>query len=333
MTLQPMMIGVGGLSFAIFILGYMTPSIDKSDELPEIRPAIALSDAPFVLRDGRQAVVDVMKIPFEPKTASLSEEAQEPLQDLLDRKARGCVLSAQVVGAASELETAPQPVVDAHLLALERAGAIAAFVNNNGVPATALASLWTVDNGLQVPHSVLWVFSSSNESPCVPPTTSFETVEVPAGSATVTGTEQVMIVNLPMQRPHRERSTDVGQATANLPSAASASVGELVLTFADNSSYLDDQAIMRLRRFAGSLGSACTVILKATVAGGANAHYASWLAERRMARVADQLAELATIEGHVFVPDDARRQVVVTISDGPSCSVAQEMNSTMNSRL
>jgi hypothetical protein len=145
--------------------------------------------------------------------------------------------------------------------------------------------------------------------------------------------KQAMIVNLPMQRPQRARSADAGQATADPPPVPSASVRELALTFADNSSYLDAQDLTRLQQFAGSLGPACAVTLKATVAGGADAHYASWLAERRMARVADQLSELATVENHVLVPNDASRRVVVAISDESSCPAAQKATSAMNARL
>ena len=333
MTLREIMVGVGGLSFAILVLGYVSAPADENGATRESRTTIALAGVPFVLRDGRQAVADVLQVAFEPQAVTLSEEAQRPLQELLSQMARGCVLSAQVVGAASEFETAPRPVVAAHLLALERADAIAQLARDSGVPTTAVASLWTVDSGLQVPHSILWVFSSSSEAACVDSTASFETVDVPAEPIASAGTTQAMIVNLPMQRPQRDRSADAGQATADLPPAAPASAGELVLTFADNSSYLDNQAIARLRRFAGSLGPACAVTLEATVAGGADAHYASWLAERRMARVANQLSELATIENHVLVRDDASRRVVVAISDPSACTAAQETTSAMNARL
>lgn len=333
MALREMMAGVVGLSFAILILGYVSAPADENGATRESRTTVALTGAPFVLRDGRQAVADVVQVAFEPKSVSLSEEAQELLQEMLSRMAHGCVLSAQVVGAASELETAPRPVVDAHLLALERAEAIAQLARDSSVPATAVASLWTVDRGLQVPHSILWVFSSSSGSACVEPTTSFEAVDVTAEPAADAGTAHAMIVNLPMQRPQRDRSADARQATAGLPPTAPASVGELALTFADNSSYLDDQAIIRLRRFAGSLGPACAVTLEATVAGGADAHYASWLAERRMARVADQLRELVTVESHVLVRDDASRRVLVAISDESACTAAQKTTSAMNARL
>lgn len=333
MTLREMLFGVGGLSVVVLVLGYVAAPTDENGGARENQTTVALTGAPFVLRDGRQAVADVVQIAFEPQSVSLSEEAQEPLQELLSRMAHGCVFSAQVVGAASEYETAPRPVVDAHLLALERADAIARFARDSGVPATTVASLWTVDSGLKVPPSILWVFSSNSESACVEPTTSFATVDVPAEPAAGAGTAQAMIVNPPMQRPQRDRSAGDGQAMADPASAAPASVGELVLTFADNSSYLDDQAIARLRRFAGSLGAACAVTLKATVAGGVDAHYAAWLAERRMTRVADQLNELVTIEDHVLLQDDASRRVVVAISNQSACTAAQETTSAMNAQL
>jgi hypothetical protein len=328
-----MMVGVSGLSIAILVVGYVSAPADEADAARESQTTVALTGAPFVLRDGQQAVVDVVQIAFEPKAVSLSQEAQEPLQELLDRKARGCILSAQVVGAASKFETAPQPVVDAHLLALQRAGTIAQLASDSGVPKTAVASLWTVDSGLQVPHSVLWVFSSSNGSACVAPTVSSETVDVSVKPDANPDTEQAMIVNLPIQRPQPAPSADDGQTTSDPPSVPSASVRELALTFADNSSYLDAQELARLQQFASSLGPACAVTLKATVAGGADAHYASWLAERRMARVADQLSELATVANYVLVRNDASRRVVVAISDESGCPAAQKTTSAMNARL
>ena len=329
MTLREIMVGVGGLSFAILVLGYVSAPADENGATRESRTTIALAGVPFVLRDGRQAVADVVQVAFDPQAVSLSEEAQEPLQELFSQMARGCVLSAQVVGAASEFETAPRPVVAAHLLALERADAIAQLARDSGVPATAVASLWTVDSGLQVPHSVLWVFSSTSGSACTEPSTSFELAAVPVKLATDAGPAGGMILNAPMPRPQRDRPAPVGQATAEVPPAAPVSMTELAVTFADNSSYLGDQDITRLRRFARSLGSACRVTLRATAAGGSDAHYGAWLAERRIARVADHLSELVTVENHVLVSGDTSRRVLVAISDESACVGGQETTSAM----
>lgn len=332
MTLREIMVGVGGLSFAILVLGYVSAPADENGATRESRTTIALAGVPFVLRDGRQAVADVLQVAFEPQAVTLSEEAQRPLQELLSQMARGCVLSAQVVGAASEFETAPRPVVAAHLLALERADAIAQLARDSGVPTTAVASLWTVDRGLQVPHSVLWVFSSTSISACTETSTSSELAAVPVEAAPGAGLADEMVANPPMPRPQRDRPAPAGQAATEVPPAASVGVTELALTFADNSSYLGDQDIARLRRFARSLGSACMVTLRATVAGGTDAHYAAWLAERRIARVADHLSELVTVENHVLVRDDASRRVRVAVSDKSACAGGQETTSAMIAR-
>jgi outer membrane protein OmpA-like peptidoglycan-associated protein len=169
MKLPKILIGVGGLSVAVLALWPDPAPPEDAASVHEGRTSVALASTPLVLRDGQLAIADVVRMAFEPQSTVLPEDAQAPLQELLDRIADGCILSAQVVGAASEFETAPRPAIDAHLLALQRADAIAALVRNSGVPARVVSSLWTVDTGQRVPDSILWVFSSSSKSACVQP--------------------------------------------------------------------------------------------------------------------------------------------------------------------
>jgi hypothetical protein len=201
MKLPKALIGVGGLSFAVFAFWSVLAPAEDGAAAHAGRTSIALADTPLVLRDGRQAVADVVRVAFEPQAIDLPGEAQAPLHEVLNRMTDGCILSVQVVGAASEYETAPRPVVDAHLLALKRADAIARLVRSSGVPATAVASLWTVDSGQRVPDSILWVFSSSSRSACVEPTLPFELSAVPAESVTSSSPSSALIINPPTPRP------------------------------------------------------------------------------------------------------------------------------------
>jgi hypothetical protein len=329
MKLPKALIGVGGLSFAVFAFWSVLAPAEDGQTAPESRTAIALADTPFVLRDGRKTVANVMRVAFEPQAIDLSQDAQEPLREVLDGIADGCILSAQVVGAASEHETAPRPLVFAHLLALERADAIAQLVRDSGVPTTVVAKLWTVESGPRIPDSVLWVFSSSSRSACVEPTASFELAAVPPDGVTSVGPASALIAQPPVPRPQRDPSAPEGGAAGDLSPAASMAVAELALTFADNSSYLGASEIARLQRFASRLPSTCGLLLRATVAGGTNADYAAWLAERRMARVAEHLNGVATIAGREYLPDDGSRQVLIAAAPDASCSGATETTTAM----
>jgi hypothetical protein len=333
MKLPKVLIGVGGVSLTIFALWSVLAPAGDADAPHQRRTTIALADTPLVLRDGRQAVADVVRVAFEPQAVSLSEDAQEPLQEVLRRMADGCILSAQIVGAASEYETAPRPVIDAHLLALERADAIAQLVRKSGVPASAVASLWTVDSVQRVPDSVLWVFSSSGKTACVEPTPSFDLAAVPVDPIASAGPASALSVNPPTPRPQRDQPATDAAATADVQPAPSAAVAELVLTFDDNSSYLGESVIAKLLRFARRLPPDCGVLLRATVAGGADANYAAWLAERRMARVAEHLSGVAMVTSRIYVQNDASRQVLIAGSSKTGCVGATETASATSMRF
>jgi hypothetical protein len=333
MKLPKVLIGVGGLSVAVLALWPDPAPPEDAAPAHEGGTSIALASTPLVLGDGRLAVAAVVRIAFEPQSVDLPEDAQAPLHEVLDRIAGGCIFSAQVVGAASEFETAPRPVIDAHLLALQRADAIARLVRSSGVPATAVVSLWTVDIEQRVPDSILWVFSSSSRSVCVEPTLPVELSAVPADSVSSSTPASALIVNPPTPRPQRDQSAPEATTATDVLSTASATVPELALTFADNSSYLGESEIARLLRFANHLPPGCSVLLRATVAGGADAQYAAWLAERRMARVAERLEGVATVTSRVYVQNDASRQVVIAVASEAGCVGATEMASAMSMRF
>ena len=63
MALREMMVGVGGLSIAILVLGYVAAPADENGAPRESRTTVVLTGAPFVLRDGRQAVVRPLEAP------------------------------------------------------------------------------------------------------------------------------------------------------------------------------------------------------------------------------------------------------------------------------
>jgi hypothetical protein len=328
MKLTKVLVSIGGFSItAIAFWSALAPAADSSAAHGN-RTQLALASTPFVLRDGRQAVANVVQVGFEPQSVSLTGGSRDPLRELLSRLADGCLLSAQIVGAASEYETAPRPAVDAHLLALERADAIATIVRDSGIPGTAVASVWTVDSGRRVPDSVLWLFSSNSRTACDEPMPPVEHAAVPAASANSPRPADALIVAPPMPRPHQDRRAQEGQEPIELPAPESRPVAELALTFADNSSFLDDSEFARLRRFASNLPSTCKVVLQATVAGGAEAHYAAWLAERRIARITQYLGQMVTIENHTFLQNDGSRKVMVTISDEPTCASTSKLASS-----
>ncbi len=293
------------------------------------RAEVTLASAPLILRDGREARANVLHIAFAPGAASLSAATRESMERLLEPVDSSCVLSAQVVGIASERETAPRPVVDAHLLARDRADGVARLIQERGVPAGDVASVWTVESSAQAPRTAVWLFLDGDTPVCAEPLQPMVIVaDAPASPAPMpvlaSAGAGAPEIRMPiMRRPsHLKLPPSPEQGAA--PAAGAATGERFTLTFADNSSYLSKGDAARLQDFARSLDRPCRLVLTATVAGGdVDTDYAAWLAQRRLERVAAMLRDLVA-EGlqleYLLQPADARRQVSLTVPAGERCS-------------
>lgn len=295
----------------------------------ENRAEVTLASAPLILRDGREARASVLHVAFAPSSASLPAATRQAMERLLHPIDGSCVLSAQVVGVASERETAPRPVVDAHVLARDRADGIARLIRDRGVPEGDVASVWTVESGAQSPRTAVWLFLDGDMPACAEPLQPMMiAAEAPAQPAPIpvlarAGADAPEIQMPIMRRPaHLPLRPSPEQQVS--PAVGTAADERLTLTFADNSSYLSTSDAARLQEFARGLDRPCRLVLTATVAGGnVDTDYAAWLAQRRLERVAEMLRDLVA-EGlqleYLLRPADARRQVSLTVPSGERCS-------------
>lgn len=303
----------------------------------EERPVqIALADTPLVLRDGREADANVVRVAFAPNSASMTTETRSQLQELLGQLEPSCVLSVQIVGAASEIETAPRMAIDTHLLARERADNVASLARDSGVPPAVLASIWSVDQQVAQPRTAIWMFLDKSGPSCA--TKSLNLRSVPASddlppTAALTVAHQPAFAK-PFARPTRSFSEDRRQPNPE-PGAPEAAFS---VSFADNSSYLSDLETTKLRTFANTLDRTCRFTLTATVAGGddVDTQYAAWLAERRLKRVAELLSELLPQDlqiEYLLAPNDARRQVSLGLLTDEGCHTARPVTLASGSAL
>lgn len=295
------------------------------------RAEVTLASAPLILRDGREARANVLHVAFAPSSARLSAATRKSMERLLEPVDSSCVLSAQVVGIASERETAPRPVVDAHVLARDRADGLARLIQDKGVAAGDVASVWTVKSDARPPRTAVWLFLDGDTPACAEPlqpmVVATEAPDLPApmpvlASAGAGAPEiRMPIRHRPSHLPIQPSPEQIGAPVAAVDAAA----GErFTLTFADNSSYLSAADAARLQDFARGLDRPCRLVLTATVAGGdVDTDYAAWLAQRRLERVAAMLRDLVA-EGlqleYLLQPADARRQVLLTVPAGERCS-------------
>ncbi len=134
----------------------------------------------------------------------------------------------------------------------------------------------------------------------------------------------------PVTKPApRPKAVSMGVDDGDAPTRAgptSGAVQPTVLSFADNSSYLSEQAAKALDRLARDLlaGPACRLELRGTVAAdGANPQYTRWLANRRMARIEEglrsRLPNRPLVFRHELRERDDSRSVLVTPHPTPDC--------------
>jgi outer membrane protein OmpA-like peptidoglycan-associated protein len=314
------------VSLAALCLLNLSSIVAQAEERPV---QVALAGTPLVLRDGREANANVVRVAFEPNSASMTSETRNQLQDLLGQLEPSCVLSVQVVGAASEIETAPRVAIDTHLLARERADTVARLARDTGIPPAALASIWSINHQTAQPKTAVWMFLDNSTPACVGKSPYLDAAPLSddrAPTASVVVADNSAIAR-PLARPMRPSSADLPKHDAELHPPEAPALPAFSVSFADNSSYLGAKETAKLRQFARELRPSCTLRMKATVAGfGADAHYAGWLAERRLDRVAQLLRE--NVAGEIstefrLVPNDSRRLVIVSLHDEPTCGKAK----------
>lgn len=300
---------------------------------------IALADTPLVLRDGREAEANVVRVAFAPNSAKLTNETRNQLQDLLRQFDPSCVLSVQVVGAASELETAPRLVIDTHLLARERADNVASLARDTGVPADALASIWSVNHQVAQPKTAVWMFLDNSTPACAGMSPHLDAAplseERPPAAATIVADNPAFAKPLPRPMPASIGELSKQDAERHSPEASTAAA--FSVSFADNSSYLSDTETAKLRKFANTLDRTCRFKLTATVAGDdVDTQYAAWLAERRLKRVAEMLLELLPQDlqiDYLLAPNDGRRQVSLSLPTDEGCPAVRPVTLASDSAL
>jgi len=293
---------------------------------------IALAQTPFVLRDGREAEANVVRVAFPPNSSGIRDETRSQLQDLLGQVDSACVLSVQVVGTASEFETAPRVAVDTHLLARQRADNVASLALATGMPAAALASIWSVNDERSQPKTAVWLFLDKSTPDCAaePPYLVEKPLAVEPPPTVAVAVDHDPTTPLPVAAPTRSDPDDLPKMNPENSSTDTPPATTLNLSFANNSSYLSDRDTSRLQQFARRLGPACKIRVAATVAGtGADAHYAEWLAERRLDRVGRLLHDNATggITAETeLLRNDPRRLVILSLPDPLDCAERRPSN-------
>jgi outer membrane protein OmpA-like peptidoglycan-associated protein len=252
---------------------------------------------PFAIRDGRIVRLDVHAVPFAIGTATLDPAAEIKLRVLAEGAAADCFLAAQAIGHVRPGTPGDGDTLVAHALARARAERVQAVLVAADLPAEAVAVLWDYGFTLEEPRVTLCIFRSPlgeacEDKPLPPP-------EPPVAKA-------------PPKQPARRTAEATPKPPAPRVPPAAPAVGETVaraaITFPADSSFLPRGAEAELRRLLASLpkGPGYAFELVAGIGEGRSdaspdeaARYASWLAQRRLERIAawlEQHAEIRTID-------------------------------------
>ncbi|MFO1069067.1 MAG: hypothetical protein U1E14_11155 [Geminicoccaceae bacterium] len=291
----------------------------------------ALAPMPLVLKDGRVARVTVHAIPFETGAERLDAPTREALDALARSLATDCFLTAQAIGHVEPGPGSDGDTLAAHRLARARADRVQAELVGAGLPAPAIASVWDWQFALRAAQVTLWVFRLTEGDDCdgknlaqvpTPPARAEPEPEQDRAAAATPAAGKAPPL------PKKPKPPDPPRAEAPPPEPAAGPpagppAGSLALAFDADNSFLPDGAAAQLEALAAGLDRArrWEVVLAAAVAPGAKDQkardFARWIAERRMARVAEVLDRAGPGRNlrirQQLLPDDASRQVTVTV--------------------
>jgi len=121
---------------------------------------------PLVLKDGRIAEVSIHTVPFSEDEVAPAGSAKNALNDFAQSIATDCFLTAQIIGHVDKEEISGRETADIHRLARARADTIQSALIDNGLPVTAIASVWDWRFMIQQARATLWVFRLTAGEDC-----------------------------------------------------------------------------------------------------------------------------------------------------------------------
>ena len=125
---------------------------------------LSLTNAPFVLRDGRTALASVVEVGFAPGNVQPDPAGADQILALIKRVGPTCIRSMQVIGHADEPVSAGSTTNA--IQARARADGLAAIMETDGLEPDKIARLWSDHRGSGAPGATIWVFVDGMRSEC-----------------------------------------------------------------------------------------------------------------------------------------------------------------------
>lgn len=125
---------------------------------------LSLTNAPFVLRDGRTALASVIEVGFAPGNVQPDSADADQILELIKRIGPTCIRSMQVIGHADEPVSAGG--TNNAIQARARADGLAAIIETDGLEPDKIARLWSDHRRDGAPGATIWVFVDGMRSEC-----------------------------------------------------------------------------------------------------------------------------------------------------------------------
>ncbi len=133
-------------------------------QLPAKLVEVSLTNAPFVLRDGRTALASVIEVGFAAGTVQPDSASTGQILDLVKQVGPACIRSMQVIGHADE--AAGVGSTDNAIQARARADRLAAIIETDGLEPEKIARLWSSYSRSGAPGATIWVFVDGMKAEC-----------------------------------------------------------------------------------------------------------------------------------------------------------------------
>lgn len=125
---------------------------------------LSLTNAPFVLRDGRTALASVIEVGFAPGDVQPDPVGAEQITSLVKRVGPACIRSMQVIGHADEAVGADS--THNAIQARARADGIATIIETDGLEPEKVARLWSDHRSSETSGATVWVFVDGMRTEC-----------------------------------------------------------------------------------------------------------------------------------------------------------------------
>lgn len=133
-------------------------------QLPARLVEVSLTNAPFVLRDGRTALASVIEVGFAAGAVQPDSASTGQILDLVKQVGPACVRSMQVIGHADEAIGVGS--TDNAIQARARADRLAAIIETDGLEPEKIARLWSSYSRSGAPGATIWVFVDGMKAEC-----------------------------------------------------------------------------------------------------------------------------------------------------------------------